>query len=68
MSNNILKTVLENAVKNNTLDVVSEKLGISVLSARYLRDGGSANIDSDKLLNFICEYMTNPKILICKDL
>lgn len=68
MNDNILKIVLQNAVKNNTVDIISEKLGISNLNVRKLKNGGSANIDSDKLLNFIYEYMANPKILICKDL
>lgn len=68
MKDNLLKIVLQNAVKNNTVDIVSEKLGISQLSVRKLGNGGSADIDSDKLLDFICEYMANPKILICKDL
>ncbi|NFO86500.1 hypothetical protein FDC58_10440 [Clostridium botulinum] len=64
MENNILKIIFKNAIKNNSMSGMTEKLGIGSMQVRRLRKGKSVMIDSDKLLEFIYEYMTQPKVII----
>lgn len=61
---NLFKSILENAIKNNEIGFISKRLEISIQEVRNLRKGGHANINSDKLFNFISEYMANPKVII----
>ncbi len=61
---NIFKTVLTNGVRNISVGKVREALGISTTEVLKLRKGESANINSDKLLDFILDYMAHPQIII----
>lgn len=62
---NFLRKILEEAINESTPQTVSEKLGISLTQVKKLKMGRSAHIDTDKLLNFICEYMGESKITKC---
>jgi DNA-binding Xre family transcriptional regulator len=62
---NILKTTLTNAVRNTETQKAGEILGISHKSVIRLRKGEGANINSDKLLDFILDYMAHPRIITC---
>lgn len=61
---NIFKAVLTNGVRNISVGKVREALGISTTEVLKLRKGESANINSDKLLDFILDYMAHPQIII----
>ncbi|PRR77657.1 hypothetical protein CLLI_22210 [Clostridium liquoris] len=61
---NILKVVLTNAVRNTEIQKAGEILGISRKQVIKLRKGESANINSDKLLGFILDYMAHPRLII----
>ncbi len=60
--NNILKIVLMNAVRNTETQKVTEILGISQKAVMKLRKGERANINSDKLFDFIFDYMAHSRI------
>lgn len=62
--NNILKVVLTNAIRNTEMQKAGEILGISRKAVIKLRKGESANINSDKLLDFILDYMAHPRLII----
>lgn len=64
MKENILKIILSNAVNNTDIEIIASQLGISLFEAKKIRKGGSAKVDSDRLLNFIFEYLAQPRIII----
>ncbi|VDG73400.1 Uncharacterised protein [Clostridium carnis] len=64
MDNNVLKIIFKNAIKDNSMSSMSEKLDIASIQVRRLRKGESVMIDSNKLLEFIYEYMTQTKKII----